>query len=216
MQESFWETIHSRGEWWDLCFVPNPLATDLQEILPARSKILEVGCSSGRDARYFASHGHFIVAMDFSKNALKRMMDHARKQGIDVQITPVHKNVAEGLPDFQADSIDCFYSRSSLHVDDDTMVQLAKKISLYTKKGGIIAIEGRTENDTPILESEDIGDGLAINWKQGGHLRRIWRKDFCIQLAKDLSWEIITLEDRHDDLGNEKNLLRFVAKKGSV
>lgn len=213
MQESFWEIIHNRGEWWDLCFVPNSLAVDLQKIIPAKSSILEVGCSSGRDARYFASCGHSIIAMDFSQIALRRMMDHAKQQGIDAQIIPVHKNVAEGLPDLRPDSIDCFYSRSSLHVDDDTMVQLAKNISLLTKKGGLIAIEGRTENDTPILESEKIGSGLAINWRQGGHLRRIWKKDFCMQLAQDFSWEIMALEERDDNFGNEKHLLRFIARK---
>ncbi len=153
--------------------------------------------------------------MDFSKIALKRMMDHAKKQGIETQITPVHKNVAKGLPNLCPASIDCFYSRSSLHVDDDTMVQLAKKISIFTKEGGVIAIEGRTEEDAPVLESEKIGNGLAINWRQGGHLRRIWKKDFCVQLAQDLSWEIMSLEERDDDLGNEKHLLRFIARKNN-
>lgn len=175
MQESFWETIHNRGEWKELRFVPNPLAVDLQKIIPARSNILEVGCSSGRDARYFASCGHNVVAMDFSQMALKRMMDHAKQQGIDAQIIPVHKNVAEGLPDLRPDSIDCFYSDFGGINQIQNVIQKLKKnpesksatITLMNPDGDkhhmpcIVALDFKIRNKqlmlTAFFRSQDVG-----------------------------------------------------------
>ncbi len=214
IQESLWDKIHNRDDWVELNFTPNLLAMELQKILPEKSNILEIGCSRGRDARYLASHGHSVVAVDFSTVALTQMMELVKQQGCDSQITPIHHNIMKGLPTVSSDSFDCFYSRSSLHVDDEKMIVLAKSIDLVMKKGGLIAIEGRMEIDTPIQESEKIEGGLAVNWKESGHVRRVWKKEFCLQLARDFSWEVMTLLEYEDDVGNKKHLLRFIARKG--
>lgn len=54
-------------------FVQDTLAVDfssLQELflsyLPAHAAILDLGCGSGRDARYFLEHGHAVTAVDGS------------------------------------------------------------------------------------------------------------------------------------------------------
>lgn len=212
-QESLWDEIHARQDWPELNFVPNDLAIEVKKLLPPFSRIIEVGCSNGRDARYLASFGHNVVAIDFSEVALVQMMSLAKEQECAERIIPIRHNIAGGLPNLPADSFDCFYARSSLHVNDDEMIKLAEGISLIIKSGGLVAIEGRTEDDESILDSEKIAGGLAINWKESGHLRRIWTKDFCTRLSIAFSWQIAVLAKREDGVGNKKQLLRFIARK---
>lgn len=211
LQERLWNEIHGRQEWEILNFTPNSLAVEVQKIFPPSANILEVGCSNGRDARHFASHGHSVVAIDFSEVALGQMMILAKQQGCDSRITPIHHNIAKGLPTVTG-PFDCFYSRSSLHIDDDAMIILFSGITPLLKNGGLIAIEGRTDEDDPIQESEKVEKGLAINWRERGHIRRVWTREFCLKLAKMFSWIPMILIEHEENIGNKKNLLRFIAK----
>ncbi len=215
LQECLWDRIHDGQQWRDLNFTPNSLAVEVQKMLPSPSRILEIGCSRGRDARYFASHGHSVVGVDFSQVGLSQMMNLAKQQGCDSKITPIHHNIAGGLPASITGQFDCFYSRSSLHIYDDAMIGLFSGITPLIKDGGLIAIEGRTDEDDPIQESEKVGKGLAVNWREHGHVRRVWTEEFCLKLTKVFSWIPITLVEQEEDIGNKKKLLRFIAKKSS-
>lgn len=211
-QERLWDVIHGRQEWESLNFTPNSLAVEVQKMLPPSANILEVGCSNGRDARYFASLGHSVVAIDFSEVALAQMIELAKQQRCDSRVTPIHHNIAKGLPTVTG-PFDCFYSRSSLHIDDDAMTNLFGGITPLIKSGGLIAIEGRIDEDDPVRESERVGKSLAINWREKGHIRRIWTKEFCLKLAEVFSWVPMVLIEHEENIGNRKKLLRFIAKK---
>ncbi len=216
-QQFFWDKQHKdRGiqghEGNDLKFTPNSLAVELQNILPPSSNILEIGCANGRDARFFAMHGHTVVGIDISKVALTQMMNLAKQQGCDTHITPIHHDISQGLPTLRALSFDCFYARSSLHIDNEQMLSLAKMLNFLLKDFGFIAIEGKGEDDLSIKQSEVLADNLVVDWTEGGHLRRIWTNEFCASLAQLCSLEIVTLKEIKDELF-EKYFLRFIAKK---
>jgi SAM-dependent methyltransferase len=50
---------------------PTPWAQELARELPPGSRILELGCGLGADARRFASQGHRVVAVDYSRPAIE-------------------------------------------------------------------------------------------------------------------------------------------------
>jgi SAM-dependent methyltransferase len=52
---------------------PSDWAGELARELPAGSRILELGCGLGADARHFAAQGHHVVAVDYSRPAIESL-----------------------------------------------------------------------------------------------------------------------------------------------
>lgn len=57
---------HPPSDW----SLPSALAREWAAELAAGSRILELGCGLGADARYFAEHGHHVLAVDYSRPAI--------------------------------------------------------------------------------------------------------------------------------------------------
>ncbi|TLM84699.1 bifunctional 2-polyprenyl-6-hydroxyphenol methylase/3-demethylubiquinol 3-O-methyltransferase UbiG [Pseudarthrobacter sp. NamE5] len=72
-----WEDHHRallRGEGGDHAgHTPSPWAQELARELPPASRILELGCGLGADARHFAGQGHHVVAVDYSRPAIGKL-----------------------------------------------------------------------------------------------------------------------------------------------
>lgn len=128
-QKNLWDSQHyQRGttglEGTELAFKPNPSAQALNQMLPPQSRIAEVGCANGRDARFLAKEGHIVYAMDFSKVALAQCHALARQQGILDQLILIEHDIKDGnLPTRIPQLINAFYARSALHIDDESMFQ---------------------------------------------------------------------------------------------
>ncbi|MCU1565781.1 MAG: class SAM-dependent methyltransferase [Pseudarthrobacter sp.] len=52
---------------------PSALAQEWVAELPTGSRILELGCGLGADARYFAGQGHHVLAVDYSRPAIQNL-----------------------------------------------------------------------------------------------------------------------------------------------
>lgn len=52
---------------------PSPWVTRWADRVPAGGRVLDVACGSGRHARYFASRGHPVEAVDRDPDALERL-----------------------------------------------------------------------------------------------------------------------------------------------
>lgn len=52
---------------------PSAWAQELARTLPSGSRILELGCGLGADARHFAQQGHHVIAVDYSRPAIKSL-----------------------------------------------------------------------------------------------------------------------------------------------
>ena len=52
---------------------PSALAQEWAAGLPTGSRILELGCGLGADARYFAGQGHHVLAVDYSRPAIQNL-----------------------------------------------------------------------------------------------------------------------------------------------
>lgn len=178
------------------------------------SNILEIGCANGRDARYWASLGHTVICADFSSVALNQLNSIAIEQGIDNLLKPVLHDVNSGkLPPTNI-PLHGFYSRSSLHVNDTTMISLAKEIDKKIISSGTILIEGKGDQDHKIKRSTLIDDNLIIDPFENGHIRRVWTKNFVTDMCNKFNWRIKSIEEI-EEIYDENNIkfLRFIAYK---
>ena len=97
--------------------------------LPPRSHILDFGCGSGRDTKYFLAQGHQVDATDGSEELCKIAGEYT---GI-----PVKQMLFEELDGVEEyDGI--WACASILHVAKAQLPEILQKMTTATKKGGII------------------------------------------------------------------------------
>jgi len=116
-------------------FYINTYDVDMQEIydkfekhLTSKPRILDAGCGSGRDSKYFLSQGYNVAAMDASEEMVKR----ARKlTGLDVK--------QQLFQDIEFNNeLDAIWSCASLlHVPKDDMDEVFKKFIKALKPNAI-------------------------------------------------------------------------------
>jgi len=220
-QSKLWDEQHKvRGtkgpEGYNLQNVPNESAIRLNNILPLKSRILEVGSANGRDARYWATQGHEVYALDFSQVALKQLKELAIAQQVEQLIVPIVWNIAKGILPLNSlpKNVGAFYARSALHIGDGEMNLLAEQIDSILLPGGKILIEGKGAADRKIARSKKIGRGLALDEYENGHLRRVWDIDFVKKLCKKMGWSIINIGSNTEDWnGTQANFLSFLIQK---
>lgn len=99
------------------------------EYIPADGKILDFGCGSGRDAKYFLSKGYDVDAIDGSEELC----------GIASEYTGIHvkQMLFEELDEVEVyDGV--WACASILHVEKKQLPDIMIKIATATKKGGIV------------------------------------------------------------------------------
>lgn len=107
--------------------------TEMQDIfleyIPTGGKILDFGCGSGRDTKYFISKGYDVDAIDGSKELCKIASEYT---GIQVK-----QMLFEELDEIEAyDGV--WACASILHVEKKQLPEIIKKIAIATKKGGVV------------------------------------------------------------------------------
>lgn len=107
--------------------------TEIQDIfleyIPVGGKILDFGCGSGRDTKYFISKGYDVDAIDGSEELCKIAGEYA---GIQVkQMLFQELNVSEEYDGVWA-------CASVLHVEKAKLPDVMKKMANATKKGGVV------------------------------------------------------------------------------
>lgn len=97
--------------------------------LSENSHILDLGCGTGRDSKYFIDRGYQVTSIDGSKemckvaeNLLNRKVEQINFLDID------YNNEFEGI----------FACASLLHLDNKDLIVVLKKISSALKQNGIL------------------------------------------------------------------------------
>ena len=86
----------SSPKFWDSCYIDNNIGWDLGSVTPVfkdwcnklenKYSIFVPGAGNGYDALYFASKGHNVTAVDFSKEATNQITSQAKKRKININI----------------------------------------------------------------------------------------------------------------------------------
>lgn len=98
----------------------------LSHVKPA-GIILDLGCGSGRDSKYFLNQGYEVVAVDGSEEICKIASEYT---GLCV----IHSTFQHYRPDKKFDGI--WACASLLHLSFDEVVEVMNRLSLCLNKGG--------------------------------------------------------------------------------
>jgi tellurite methyltransferase len=71
---------------------PSLFARELVALLPARARVLDLGCGEGRDSVFFARGGFAVTGAEVSLAGLRKAERLARAQGVKVRW--IHANIA--------------------------------------------------------------------------------------------------------------------------
>lgn len=107
------------------------------ELLPENTKILDFGCGSGRDTKYFLEHGCSVDAVDGSLELCKAASEYT---GIAVK----HMLFQDLKEKEMYDGI--WACASILHVKRGELPDIIRKMSLATKANGIIYLSFKYGN----------------------------------------------------------------------
>lgn len=107
--------------------------TEMQDIfldyIPIGEKILDLGCGSGRDTKYFLSKGYDVDAMDGSEELCKIASEYA-----GIQVKHMLFEELDAIEEYGG----IWACASILHVEKKKLPDILKKIAIATKKGGIL------------------------------------------------------------------------------
>lgn len=101
------------------------------ELLPKDARILDLGCGSGRDTKYFLDCGYQVDAIDGSMELCRAASEYTGihvKQMLFQELTEVEKY--DGI----------WACASILHVKKAELPDIIRKMSLATKENGIIYV----------------------------------------------------------------------------
>lgn len=134
---------------------------------PNAGRVLDLGCGNGRNARYLASKGFEVVAMDYSDSAIKLVADNSQ----DFSVTPVQHDIKEGLP-FEDCSFDYVLDAYCLchFVEIPRYHEAIKEVARVLKPEGALIKLHIDNNDTYYVERkiQDTAYGhLSFNSENG-------------------------------------------------
>jgi SAM-dependent methyltransferase len=108
----------------------------LDQQLPNRARVLEVGCGTGQLSNFLSIAGRSVIGTDLCLNSLRLGNDFARKNGLSgVQF--VQSNIFR--PAFRPETFDVVISNGVLHHTADPFLAF-ETISRYVKPGGYILV----------------------------------------------------------------------------
>jgi len=119
------------------------------KFLPSRGLILDAGCGSGRDSKYFLDHGMNVIGIDLSDKLLKIAQKYSPR-GLFVKQDL--RNI-----DFQVEYFDGIWACASLvHLKRDECEISLRKMWQILKPGGIIFVhqkagKGETYKELPSM-----------------------------------------------------------------
>ncbi|MFC1553514.1 class I SAM-dependent methyltransferase [candidate division KSB1 bacterium] len=175
-QKTKWEAVFS--EWKDI-FGKDPSIPGIEAAeyysKHGFSKILELGCGSGRDTIYFARKGFRVDACDYSGKALKLLEKELDKQNLS-SLVKLHKlDFNKPLP-FDSNCFDACFSHMlyCMAFDDDDLKILSKNIHKVLKPEGINIYTVRNNNDPHFGKGKHIKDDI---YEYEGFIVHFFAKD---------------------------------------
>lgn len=177
-QKQHWDEIHQKGGADYYLGNPTDFAIEVQKIIPAKSKILELGCGAGNDSLFFAEKGHTVLATDFSKVAIEKNNTRYNNENVHFQTL----DISQPFP-FDDHSFDVIYSRLSLHYFTDSVTkEIFQELHRVLKSNGYLCFVCKSVND-PLY-----GKGTQIEkdmFDDHGHIRHFFSEEYVKECLRD-------------------------------
>jgi len=186
---------------------PTSFAENIINLIPEKSKIMELGCGTGRDSYYFASKGHIVFSCDQSEVIINNLSKNEKNNPyfFKSDIKNLHKKIN--------DTFNVVYVRFVLHALDEEESKNAINWTFnHLEKGGLFLSESRSIKDSIFGE----GDKINKRIYKTTHQRRFLKRD---ELLKDLKNTGFIIDDVIENKGlaiykdSDPVVIRVVARK---
>ena len=206
-QKQLWNKKHGAGDHEVFRNEPTSFAKIVEPKLKRTSKILELGCGIARDAAFFASHGHKVLATDFSSKVINRNKQIFGHSGLRFDILDISKPY-----EFKDGSFDVVYSHLSLHYySDESTKKIFKEVARVLKLQGIFAFACKTPDDPNYGDGQEAEPGLFVS--NGGHARHFFNESYARQLLR-ADFQTGSITEIKEQYGTQYSaFIRCIAKK---
>ena len=135
---------------------PSQEVAKIVAILPAGSRVLDLGCGDGRNSLLPAEKGLQVTAVDISSTAIEKLERLTKERGLSVEII----NQDMRLFTFE-DSYDLIISHGCLHlIEREHWAELIRKMQANTKRNGYNIISVFTDSLPPPTDLQKFTAGL--------------------------------------------------------
>ena len=117
-------------------FFKNTVNVDMKHIyadfinaIPENSHILDAGCGSGRDTKYFKSEGYTVTAMDASREMCRLASKHTAQEVLHLKFQDMK---------FRAEFEGIWASSSLLHVPREELAEVLNLLKEALKDNGVL------------------------------------------------------------------------------
>lgn len=147
-----------RSSYWDHYYaaastkrqLPSQFAAFVAGELVGRNRIVELGSGTGRDALFFAEHGHEVLGVDGSAEGIDHCVATAADRGLEAQFVASRidaPDLAERIGTASGPTL--VYARFFLHaINDEEETALLEVAAAITRPGDLVALEYRTDRDS--------------------------------------------------------------------
>ncbi len=135
-----WDDRYREGDWADID-EPATILKDAEAWLRPPGLALDVACGAGRNALFLARRGFTVVAVDVSREGLRRLARRARSQALDVH--PIQADLERFS--FPADAFDLIINSRFL------LRSLFPTFRSSLKPGGLLLIETYNVDEIELL-----------------------------------------------------------------
>lgn len=153
--KDYWNTFYAAAH----RHIPSQFCVCVATELVSDAVIVELGSGNGRDAFYFASRGHTIVATDLSEQAItssqaaiiERGLDHAAFIQSDLTDRVSLSRVVETARENGKNADLVFYSRFIMHsLDDEQELKFLSNLYEFMRQGERVYFEFRSSEDAEL------------------------------------------------------------------
>tara|TARA_B100000579_G_C22614751_1_gene748983 strand:+ start:161 stop:814 length:654 start_codon:yes stop_codon:yes gene_type:complete len=156
---------------------PSVAAIDAVKIFKENNldKIIELGSGQGRDSLFFAKNGFNIEALDYSRSAVKDIINKSKEYKIDNFLNAKIFDLRKKLP-YEDETFDACFSHMLYCMAFSTheIEKLNNEVNRVLKKGGINIFTVRNISDGDYNNGAHIGEDL---YESKGFIVHFFSKD---------------------------------------
>ena len=211
MDKLYWENYYSKHAFDKEICVNSSFSTFCANNFFQNEKLslVDVGSGNGRDAIYFSSLGHKVIAIDQSSIGTEAMggSDETSNEVCFITEDFIQHDFKFPHP------IDVFYSRFTIHaINKHDEEILLPKIFNSLEEDGLFCIEVRTTKDSLFGVGTDFGDNTYLT----DHKRRFINSDSFLKNTLSLGFKLLffTEQDNLSVYGEDNpTLMRMILRK---
>ena len=179
---------------------PHLYAQKFMKMLPPSSKIIDIGCGPGRDAKIFQQQGLKVTGIDFSPKMIamaKLNTPQAEFHVMDIEKLNFPKNTFDGV----------WASASFLHIPKKNMPYVLNTIHSFLKPERIFYLSVKKGTNEILTQDERYGNQQKF-WA-------FFEEQELAKLLQEAQFEIVEMDRTHPTSSYETHpMIRVFCKKG--